>query len=190
MQQYEPELIILMDEILSSPHKRGELFHKIGQEYLKKLDDRPLEEKVYSILEYFCIKPENWKGSLMIPDFYKFNKTKNVPKDIWYTIKEYFMWSVLYPSEADNYFKNDENGNIVITNDPKVRITSKDTVKDVYKSSLGKEKFVPVKLPSDFKIKSGFTVSQKSSILNACIVGLIVMPDCLKKSSPKKEKKK
>ena len=185
MHQYEPELITLMDEVITNPQKRGELFHQIGQEYLKKLDDRVLEEKVYSILEYFCVTPENWKGSLMLPEFYKFNKTKNVPKDIWYTIKEYFMWSVLYPNEADNYFTHDENGNILITSNPKVRITSKDTVKDVYKSSLGKEKFVPVKLSSDFKIKSGFIVSQKSSILNACIVGLIAIPDYVKKESKK-----
>lgn len=180
MNQYEPELVVLMDEILLNPNKRGELFNKIGQAHLKQLDERPLEEKVYSILEYFCLKAENWKGSLMIPEFYKFNKTKNVPKDISYAIKEYFMWSVLYPSEADNYFNHHDNGDIIVVSNPKVRITSKDTVKDVYKSSIGKEKLVPVKLAPDFKIKSGFTVSQKSSILNACIVGLITIPEYLK----------
>ena len=95
----------------------------------------------------------------------------------------------MYNKEIDEYFTQEENGSITVKANPKIRIVSKDTTKDVYKSELGKMKLIPVKYSLNTKIKSGFTLGQKSDILNACIVGLLQEPTPKKESVEKPEKK-
>ena len=128
------ELEMMIIDCANNVEKRKDLIYQIGQTFLKPLYDRELEEKTYAIFQLILKHENQWKGGIMIPLYYRQNKTQNTFKDIWYTLRDYFAWCVLYPKEVDLYFKHDENGKIEILENPKVRITEKDNIKQVYKS--------------------------------------------------------
>lgn len=163
--------------------KRKDIFYQIGQEHLKSLHDRELEETYYEIFQLILKNEKLWKGALLVPDYYRQDKTNNTFKDMWYTLKDYIAWCILYPNEVELYFKHDVNGKIEVLENPKVRIIDKDNIKQVYKSELGKRIMVPVKKERSFKIESGFTLGQKDAILTVTVAGLLKLPEYLKKST-------
>lgn len=170
------ELETLIVECGQNINKRKELLYQIGQNFLKPLQDRELEEKTFSIFQLVLKNEKKWKGDIMVPLFYRQNKQENIYRDIWYTLRDYFAWCVLYPNEVDLYFKHDENGKVDVLANPKMRIMEKDNTKQVYKSELGKRILVPVKKERSVKIESGFTLGQKDSILTVCVAGLLELP--------------
>ncbi len=169
--------------------QRKDIFYQIGQEYLKDLHDRELEETYYEIFQLILKHEKLWKGSLLVPEYYRQDKINNTFKDMWYTIKDYIAWCILYPNEVELYFKHDLNGKIEVLENPKLRIIDKDNIKQVYKSELGKRIMVPVKKERSFKIDSGFTLGQKDSILTVTVAGLLQLPEYLKKTIDKTQEK-
>lgn len=169
--------------------KRKELFFKIGQQYLLNLKDRELEEKTFEVFQLIIKHEKDWKGDIFIPEYYRMHKNQSVFKDMWYTLRDYFSWCVLYPDEVDNYFQHDKTGKIQVLENPKVRIMDKDNFKQVSKTENGKQIIVNVKKEKTFVIKSGFTLSQKDSILNVCVAGLLAANPNEKKKVEKPAKK-
>lgn len=180
-----PENLII--ECAENIAQRKDIFYQIGQEYLKPLNDRELEETFYEIFQLILKNEKMWKGALLVPEYYRQDKVKNTFKDIWYTLKDYISWCILYPKEVDLYFKHNDSGKIEVLENPKLRIIDKDNIKQVYKSELGKKIMVPVKKERSFKIDSGFTLGQKDSILTVTVAGLLTLPDYLKKPKLKEE---
>lgn len=163
----------LFKEILKKPLTRKDNFYKFGQEYLLVLKGRALEEAVHSMWLYFCEHHEEWKGTFTIPELYWRGSNKIEPATLYYTIKEHFMWSVLYPTEVDNFFKVDKNGHIEPIGDQKIRIVSKEVRHIQTKDEQGRFTYKDIKPALTDKLESGFTIEQKNSIINTCLVGLL-----------------
>lgn len=172
-----------------NPELRNDLFFQIGQKFLKPLNGRELEEKTFEIFQHIIKHDKEWKGSLLLPEYYRQDKVNSNFRDMWYTIKDYIAWCILYPQEVEQNFKYEKNGNIEIIENPKVRILDKDNTKQVYKSKLGETMLVPVKKDRSFQINSGFTLGQKDSILTVVVAGLLKLPDAYKNLKEKKNKK-
>lgn len=173
-----------------NPEMRSELFFKIGQQFLKPLDGRELEEKTFEIFKFMIQHDKEWKGSLLMPEYYRQDKVNSNFRDMWYTVKDYIAWCIFYPQEVSQNFKHEDNGNISIVANPKVRIMDKDNTKQVYKSKLGESMLVPVKKDRSFQIPSGFTLGQKDSILTVVVAGLLKLPESLYHKPKSKEFKK
>lgn len=184
MNKITPELEKLVLEAAEYPEKRTKIFYDIGQQFLKPLHDRELQEEVYSIFQYMYEHADKWKSNLMLPEYYRRDKEKPVFGDIWFTVRDYFAWCVLYPDEAEQYFTMDETGQVQVLANPKIRILDKDNKKDVYKSELGKQILTQVKKDRITLIKSGFNLGQKDEILTVCLVGLMALPPGYKKAPP------
>lgn len=182
MNTITPELEKLILDAAENPEKRTRTFYEIGQKFLKPLHDRELQEKLYSIFQYMYEHADKWKSNLMIPEYYRRDKEKPVFADIWFTVRDYFAWCILYPDEVEQYFTMDENGQVQVSANPKTRIIDKDNKKDVYKSELGKQILTQVKKERTTLIKSGFNLGQKDEILTVCVVGLIALPPGYKKA--------
>lgn len=192
------EITQQLDKIIKDPTQRMETFFNLGQSYLLPLNERALQEAVVQMWQYCCDNEKDWVGGLMVPELYRVYKNENRPKDIYYTIKDFFMWCVLYPKEVEQYFIQYPDGKLETKTNPVIRLISRDTTKDVYKSELGKMMLVPVKVALSTKLSSqtGFTVGQKNDIVDACLVGLLQKPMTIKKpevevkkSTPKRKKK-
>lgn len=173
MKKLNTELENILIEAIENPEKRTKSFYEIGQKFLKPLQNRSLQEETYSIFEYMLEHANKWKSNLILPEDYRRSKEEIVFADIWFTVRDYFAWCVLYPDEVDQYFFMDENGQVQILSNPKVKILDKENKKDVYKSELGKQVLMQVKKDRSTLIKSGFTLGQKDEILTVCLVGLI-----------------
>lgn len=184
----ENDLEKIIVECAKNIKKRKELFFKIGQDFLKPLKDRALEEKTFEIFQLIIKHEKDWKGEVLIPEYYRLDKKKSIFKDIWYTLRDYIAWCILYPEEVDNYFKHDKSGKVEILLNPKVRIIDKDNTKQVTKTENGKVVNVNVKKERTFVIISGFTLEQKDTILSICVAGLLEDNNNPKKKSEKKSK--
>lgn len=163
----------LFKEILKKPLTRKDNFYKFGQEYLLPLKGRALEEAVHSMWLYFCEHHKEWKGTFTIPELYWRGTNKVEPSTLFYTIKEHFMWSVLYPKEVDNFFKVDKNGHIEPIGDQKIRIVSKEVKHIQSRDDQGRITYKDIKPALTDKLESGFTIDQKNSIINTSLVGLL-----------------
>lgn len=188
MNTLQPELETLVIEAAQNPEKRTKLISEIGQKYLKPLFGRELEEGLFAIFKYLYEHEDIWKSNLMMAPYYRRNKEVNTFPDIWFTIRDYFGWCILYPEEADLYFKMSETGEVKVADNPKIRLLDKDNKKDVYKTELGRQFLTQVKKERDFLIKSGFTLGQKDDILKVCLIGLMILPDGYKKPEAKVKK--
>jgi len=164
-----------------NPEKRASIFYELGQNWLKPLFDRDLEEAVFSIFNFLLVNKEQWKTTLMTPEHYRRDTSRDVFGDINYTVRDYFSWCVLYPEEVDTYFKNDAQGNVVVKENPKIRILDKDNKKEVYKTELGKRLLIEVKKDRETLIETGFSLGQKDTLLTVCLVGLMALPPGYKK---------
>lgn len=178
----------LYKEVMTTPDKRASVINKIAQEYLKPLQGQELHEAVYYMLDYFCKHEKEWKGNLMIPEFYRANKKELISKDIWYPIKEFFMWAALYPDELEQQFIMNSDGSVSAVGDSKIRIVTKEVKKEVIREG-GKYQTREIRPSLESKIKSGFTQEQKGRILDACIVGLVPAIKGYKDEAAKKPKK-
>lgn len=183
------ELENIIIECSKNVKKRKELFFKIGQEFLKPLKDRELEEKTFEVFQLIIKHAKDWKGQILLPEYYRIDKKKSIFKDIWYTLRDYVAWCILYPNEVDTYFKHDKSGKEEILLNPKVRIIDKDNTKQVAKIENGKNVVVNVKKERTFVIESGFSLSQKDSILNVCVAGLLEAAPTQKNKNEKPSKK-
>jgi hypothetical protein len=172
MPNITPELESLFHVFATTPEKRAEVCNTIAQQYLKPLHGRELQELTYEVWLYLCKNPTLWKGDLSVPDFYKKNISKLELADIWYPIREFFMWATLYPKELDQQFIMNSDGSIKQIGDNKVRLVSKEVKKESIREN-GKYQSREIKPTLDFKIASGFTIAQKNAITDVCIVGLL-----------------
>ena len=163
----------ILQEIIEQPFTRKDNFYNIGQNYFKPIEGKDLIDLVDSIWNYFCTHAEKWKGQLLLPQFYRYYQDKNHPKDIWYTVKEYFMWAVFYPEELKEHFIMKDNGNIDIIGDTTIRVINKEIKKESFIDSSGKKTMREIKPSIDFIIPSGFSIAQKDDIISTCIAGIM-----------------
>lgn len=187
MQTTSKDVEKLLKEILNKPLSRKEKFYQLGQEQFLPLQGRALEESVYSMWLYFCENHAQWKGTFSIPDFYWKGSTKVEPATLFYNIKEYFMWSVLYPNEVDNFFKIDKEGHVKPIGDQKIRIVSKEVKHIEMRDEQGKVSYKDIKPALTDKLESGFTIEQKNHIINTCLVGLLAEVKTFKTEKPEKK---
>lgn len=151
--------------ILKEPTQRQHLFYLYGQHELLPLKEKELQEKVSQFWEQVLIHHKQWKGNLLVSQFYRVSKKTISKRDIFYNVKEDFMWCCLY--NKANYFSYDEKGDIHLKEKALERIVNIDTT---YKN----EKGVIVKDKSDKKtIATGFTLLQRSIIIDITMIGII-----------------
>ncbi len=155
-------------EIFSDHSIRAKTLYQFGQKYLKILDDIALQEKVYALFQYILDNKENWKGEILLPVAYRPSGKLEI-NSISYPIREFIGWSILYPKEVDTYFGFNEEGEILIKENPVLRLVDKDKYKLVKKLVKDKETKVKAKKDGETSIKSGYSLSQKENILNIVI---------------------
>lgn len=163
----------LYDKIIKTPLKRKELFNQVAQEYFITLKGRPLEIAISDMWLYFCQQHKDWVGLFFIPPEYVRNGVLIHPCNIFYTVKEFFMWAALYPEEVDNFFTMNKDGSINILGDQKIRLVSKENKRVESRDELGKVSYKEIKPELTFKLPSGFYISQKNAIVNTTMVGLL-----------------
>lgn len=167
------EIQDLYDKIIKTPLKRKELFNQVAQEYFITLKGRPLEIAVSDMWLYFCQQHKDWVGLFFIPPEYVRNGVLIHPCNIFYTVKEFFMWAVLYPEEVDNFFTMNKDGSINIIGDQKIRLVTKENKRVESRDELGKVSYKEIKPELTFILPSGLTIAQKNSIVNTTMVGLL-----------------
>lgn len=163
----------ILQEIIEKPLTRKDNFYHIGQNYFKSIEGKQLIDLVDNIWHYFCLHADKWKGQLLLPQFYRYYQNKNHPKDIWYTLKEYFMWSIFYPKELEEHFIMDKKGEITVIGDTTIRVINKEIKKESFIDSSGKKTIKEIKPSIDFIISSGFSIAQKHDIISTFLVGIM-----------------
>lgn len=157
-----------INPIFSNISIRAETIYQFGQQYLKSLDGISLQEKSYALFQYILDKHEDWMGSILVPALYRHPGSLQI-NSISYPIREFIGWSIFYPKEVMTYFDFNDDGNILIKENPAIRLVDKDKYKTVTKLVKEKEKKLKAKKDLDTSIKSGFSLSQKEDILNIII---------------------
>jgi len=147
---------------------RAKTLYQFGQKYLKNLNNIAIQEKIYALFQYILENKESWNGEILVPLLYRHPGPLNI-NSISYPIREFIGWSILYPKDVDNYFGFNEDGNILIKENPILRLVDKDKYKIVKKIVKYKEVSVKAKKDADTTLKSGFSLSQKEDILNVII---------------------
>lgn len=168
-----PSLQKLYDDIIAVPENRANNFQQIAQSYFKALHGQDLKKAVFHMWIYFCYFEKDWKGKLLIPNIYRQSILTPHPMNVFYTIKEYFMWAALYPKEVHNQFLMLQDGNIDIIGDVSIRIVSKEVRKEKFIDTTGKLIHKDIKPSLDFILDSGFTIQQKNDLVDTCMIGLL-----------------
>lgn len=156
-----------IDIIQQSPFQRQQAFYDLGQEVLLPLQEQNLANKVFEFWSTLILEHDKWKGALLLPEIYRSNRGEPPLKitDMNYSIKEDFWWCCLY--KKFNYFSYNEHGNINALEQPKTRLVYLDSQVKNSKGVLVKDKNIKK------KISTGFTLEQRSIIIDVTMVGLI-----------------